>query len=33
MYSLLYTESGKALLDIISTGVDNVEAALTQQGR
>ncbi len=33
MYSLLFTESGRALLDIISTGVDTVETALAQQGR
>ncbi len=33
VYSLLFTESGRALLDIISTGVDTVETVLAQQGR
>ena len=33
VYSLLFTESGRALLDIISTGVDNIEMGLAQQGR
>ena len=33
VYSLLFTASGKGLLDIIATGVDNVELALTTQGR
>ena len=33
VYSLLFTASGKSLLDIIGTGVDNVELALTAQGR
>ena len=32
VYSLLFTESGRTLLDIISTGVENVDAALAAQG-
>ncbi|PVD21635.1 hypothetical protein C0Q70_17434 [Pomacea canaliculata] len=32
VYSLLFTEAGKALMEIVATGVDNVEAALVQQG-
>ena len=33
VYNLLYTECGRALLDIIGTGVDVVEATLASQGR
>ena len=33
VHSLLYTESGRALLNIIGTGVDTVEMALASQGR
>ena len=33
VHCLLYTESGRALLDIVSTGVDVVEGTLAQQGR
>ncbi|XP_041368362.1 nucleoporin NUP188-like [Gigantopelta aegis] len=32
VYSLLFTEAGRALLDILATGVDSVEQALAQQG-
>ena len=33
VYCLLYTDSGRALLDILATGVDTVEIALALQGR
>ena len=33
VYSLLFTEAGRALIEIVATGVDNVEIALVQQGR
>ena len=33
VYSLLFTEAGRALIDIVATGVDHVELALLQQGR
>ena len=33
VYSLLFTEAGRALIEIVATGVDNVELALVQQGR
>ncbi|XP_070184248.1 nucleoporin NUP188-like, partial [Littorina saxatilis] len=33
VYSLLFTEAGRALIEIVATGVDNVEMALVQQGR
>jgi hypothetical protein len=33
VYSLLFTEAGKALLEIIGTGSDTIEMALAQQGR
>ncbi|XP_076436935.1 nucleoporin NUP188-like [Babylonia areolata] len=32
VYSLLFTEAGRALMEIVATGVDNVETALLQQG-
>ncbi|KAK3087060.1 hypothetical protein FSP39_001128 [Pinctada imbricata] len=32
IYCLLFTEAGRALLEIIATGSDNVEMALAQQG-
>ncbi|KAK6196211.1 hypothetical protein SNE40_001479 [Patella caerulea] len=32
VYSLLFTEAGRALLEIIAIGVDNIELALSQQG-
>ncbi|XP_074655526.1 nucleoporin NUP188-like [Tubulanus polymorphus] len=32
VHCLLYTESGRALLDIVAIGVDTVELALSQQG-
>ncbi|KAK7095521.1 nucleoporin NUP188-like [Littorina saxatilis] len=32
VYSLLFTEAGRALIEIVATGVDNVEMALVQQG-
>ena len=32
VYSLLFTESGRTLLEIISTGVEAVDAALVAQG-
>ncbi|KAL5011424.1 hypothetical protein ScPMuIL_009975 [Solemya velum] len=32
VYSLLFSEAGRALLEIIATGVDSVELALSQQG-
>ncbi|XP_059142292.1 nucleoporin NUP188-like isoform X2 [Physella acuta] len=31
VFGLLYTEAGRALLEIISTGVDNVQMSLAQQ--
>jgi hypothetical protein len=33
IYSLLYTEAGHALLDIVATSVDTVNSALASQGR
>ncbi|XP_048244998.1 nucleoporin NUP188-like [Haliotis rufescens] len=32
VYSLLFTEAGRALLDILATGVDSVEQAVASQG-
>ncbi|KAK7495801.1 hypothetical protein BaRGS_00013021 [Batillaria attramentaria] len=32
VYSLLFTEAGRALIEIVATGVDIVETALVQQG-
>ena len=33
IYSLLYTEAGRALLDIVATSVDTVNSALASQGK
>lgn len=33
VYTLLYTESGRTLLNIIGTGVDTIEKAIASQGR
>ena len=33
VYSLLFTESGRTLLEIISTGADVVEQVLAEQGK
>ena len=33
VYTLLYTESGRTLLNIIGTGVDAIEKAIASQGR
>ncbi|ESO92947.1 hypothetical protein LOTGIDRAFT_175627, partial [Lottia gigantea] len=32
VYSMLFTEAGRALLEIIAIGVDNIEMSLSQQG-
>ena len=33
IYSLLFTEAGRSLLEIIATGVETVETLLAQQSR
>ena len=33
VYSLMFSEAGRTLLDIIGTGVDTIETVLTAQGR